>query len=67
MSGVAVMVFDIPMNGFIGWECAVCGACIKSTSIGLPSSEYWNMERKEVYCSAQHSLDRHNEAEEGNA
>ena len=50
---------DIPMNGFIGWECAVCGACVASDKEGDPASRYWNVERKEVYCSAQHSLDRH--------
>lgn len=53
--------FPIPMDGFIGWECAVCGICIASSK-GRPSSEYWNVDRKEVYCSAEHSLQRHEEA-----
>jgi len=52
------MNFDIPMNGFIGWECAVCGACITSNN-GIPTSKYWSVERKEIYCSAEHSLQRH--------
>jgi len=56
------MSFDIPMNGFIGWECSVCGRCVTSGLEGLPSSKYWNVERKEVYCCAVHSLQRHEEA-----
>lgn len=50
--------FEIPMNGFIGWECAVCKSSIGSDN-GYPASKYWNLERKEVYCSAEHSLKAH--------
>ena len=56
------MRFDIPKNGFIGWECATCGKCVSSNlDDGLPSSKYWDLERQEVYCCAQHGLDRHEE------
>lgn len=55
--------FEIPMNGFIGWECAVCGKCIGSKN-GVPSSNYWSAERQEVYCSAEHSLQKHEERKE---
>ncbi len=56
-------MFDIPMTGFIGWECAVCGASVGSNNSGTPLSKYWSIENEEVYCSAQHSLDRHQELE----
>jgi len=39
-------------------ECVVCGAYVQIIN-GIPVSKYWNVERQEVYCSAQHSLDRH--------
>ena len=54
------MIFNIPMNGFIGWECAVCRACVRSEA-GIPVSKYWSVERGEVYCSAAHGLQRHEE------
>jgi len=50
--------FEIPMNGFIGWECALCSISIPSKD-GIPASKYWDLERKEVYCSAEHSLQAH--------
>ena len=58
------MSFEIPMNGLIGWECAVCGARVNSADSGTPSSKYWNKKRGEVYCSAEHSLDKHEEIKE---
>lgn len=47
------------MNGLIGWECAWCKASIGSDDDGYPLSKYWNVERKEVYCCADHSLKAH--------
>lgn len=54
------MTFEIPMNAPAGWYCDVCGTFVASDN-GKPSSHYWNVERKEVYCGAQNSLDRHEE------
>lgn len=62
--------FFIPMNGFIGWECKVCKASIsgtfnKSTEMIEPSSKYWNVKRKEVYCGVTCALQRHTETAGG--
>ena len=47
-------------------RCVVCGKIVdQSFDIGqklyYPSSLYWNIERSEIYCGVQHSLDRHQE------
>ena len=47
-------------NKVILSECAEMddrGICIRFT----PASRYWNVQREEVYCSAEHSLERHNQ------
>jgi hypothetical protein len=38
----------------------VCSQCDKSI-FNMETIRYWNTERQEVYCSAQCSLDRHEE------
>jgi hypothetical protein len=57
-------MISIPQNGFIGWECAFCNACIASNDNGEPVSHYWNSERQEVYCSPECSLKCHQRANE---
>lgn len=65
----------IPFNygdGF--WLCHMCWRIISAVIVENlkkelqyePESKYWNMERNEVYCSAQHSLDVHQKIKEGN-
>ena len=45
------------------WACAFCGAAVLpafTTEEGYyPASLYWNCERGEVYCGAEHSLAAH--------
>ena len=57
------MKYVIPMNGFIGWECATCKASVSGVDNGRgtiePVSKYWNIERQEVYCGAECSLAKH--------
>ena len=54
-----ITVDSLPqMNDLNGWKCAVCQIHIASDN-GIPTSKYWNIEREEVYCSADHSLERH--------
>ena len=54
----------IPFNDLNGWVCVVCGKRIppilKDDTLE-PESKYWNTEREEPYCSAEHSLQRHEE------
>jgi hypothetical protein len=47
-----------------GWKCAVCGFYVlavwnRDRKQWEPESVYWNTERKEMYCCAEHSLKRH--------
>lgn len=58
--------FFIPMSSFNGWECKICenyvdGKLNKNTGIIEPTSKYWNVKRKEVFCGAAHALQRHEE------
>lgn len=51
-------------------KCPVCQQPIFNKfepGIGryYPSSLYWNVEREEVYCGAEHSLVRHEEIKNG--
>ena len=63
MPGYLKYEYIIPQNGLIGWECAVCkisvrGELNESNGMIEPVSGYWNIERQEVYCCAEHSLQR---------
>ena len=55
--------YVIPMNGFIRWECVVCKISVScrenANGVVEPVSNYWNIERQEVYCCAEHMLVRH--------
>ena len=55
--------YVIPMNGFIGLECVVCKIIVRGrenvNGAVEPVSNYWNIERQEVYCCAEHMLVRH--------
>ncbi len=47
------------------WLCSVCHTIVERNAIvgtpmtGTPVSNYWNNERKEIYCSAKCSLECH--------
>lgn len=48
------------------YKCCVCGLEVPAAYSGdkpYPSSNYWNVERDEVYCGPEHMLQRHEEVE----
>ena len=60
----------IPFNDLNQWVCVVCGKQIHPIVVEgktrkddrlEPESKYWNTEREEPFCSAAHSLQRHEE------
>lgn len=40
-------------------HCKICDKFIPNDQHRNPTSKYYLMDRSEVYCSAQHSLDAH--------
>lgn len=54
-------MIDIPIENFMGWRCPMDGVMVSSNIKGDPVSNYWNVFRREVYCDAECSLNRHKE------
>lgn len=56
--------FNVTISGSYGWLCQQCNKfvpnIIQDDKI-IPASLYWNTERHEVFCGAEHSLQRDEE------